>query len=863
MNYNYASFSFSIVINELAWMGTKANHSDEWIELYNKTDYNINLASLSFEALDGTPIINLTGVIPANGYYLLERTDDEAVSSIVADQIYTGALGNTGENLFLKDSQGNMIDQVDCSDGWYAGDNEKEEGEWVRKTMERINVDELGTNPENWQTYFGSGSNAIDADGNYVFGTPKAENSSKSDEDEDYIDDEEDCTIYTIYTPVTSHITQNTTWALKDSPYLVYDNSGNSYELLEITEGVTLTIEPGVIVKFKNPGLKVFGTIKAEGTADKPIIFTNYNDDEYGGDIFEREDDSKFCEENPDDSKCPQSGAWSGIYFTDSSINSILDSVVIRYAGSRTRPFRTGATYSGVAVGAGIRVEDTSIILKNSTIEYNLFKGLWLINSFDTIIENSTFQYHLKHDNSYTTLARSKELRNMAVYIDSSNPQIRGSTFQNNLTGIYIVNNSQPIIEGNSFSNNFRPIWVYNSYPRFSENQITGNQWDGVVLKRIVLNQDYTLGGGSVFINYESIPSWSIVVPEGYTLTIESGTIMKSVNSTSGLQIEGTLIAEGTENKPIVFTSFYDDEYGGDTNGDGDWVEYCRTKDPDDDTYSNCPKVGSWGQIVFTSTSTNSSLKHVVIRYGGTKWGQSYNHRPDYVLKIEGSDLVLANSVIENNTSGFYLKNSNSQITNTVFQDHQYSLSNVVYYGGYKGKGIVLSSSNPTIDYSTFLNNKIGLYIDVDSQPLLTNLVFENNDKNLEDKRPEPEPAPEPEPEPVLPPEPEPGPEEEGESNIEIIDIFYDGVEEGEDDEYVEIKNTGDAVQNLEGWTLFDEAEHTYIFPSYNLIPDESIKIYTNMGTFSYESGTAIWNNSGDTAYLRDRDGNLVDSYNY
>ena len=32
---------------------------------------------------------------------------------------------------------------------------------------------------------------------------------------------------------------------------------------------------------------------------------------------------------------------------------------------------------------------------------------------------------------------------------------------------------------------------------------------------------------------------------------------------------------------------------------------------------------------------------------------------------------------------------------------------------------------------------------------------------------------------------------------------------------------------------------------------------------FNYGSGTAIWNNSGDCAYLRDAQGNLVDSYCY
>jgi len=403
-------------------------------------------------------------------------------------------------------------------------------------------------------------------------------------------------------------------------------------------------------------------------------------------------------------------------------------------------------------------------------------------------------------------------------------PQIRNSTFQNNLTGIYIINNGQSVIENNSFSDNSYPIWVHGSYPQFSNNQIDGNHWDGILLTNLKLNQDYTLGGGSPFINYD-YPYDSIIVPEGHTLTIEPGTIIKSFYITSGLKIEGTLIAEGTAEKPIVFTSFYDDEYGGDTNGDGD-----ATRDD--------ARAESWGQIVFTSTSTNSSLNYVVIRYGGVKWGGGSGYKADYVLKIDSSDLTLANSIIENNTFGFYLENSSSQIANTIFRGHQYKRP--FYYD--ISAGLYLASSNPAIDSATFLNNKWGIYIDANSWPVLTNLSFAGNNIDIEDLRPE---------------------EEEEGGGVEIIGIFYDGAEEGEADEHVEIKNTGEVAQNLENWTLSDEANHTYIFPFHDLELGESIKIYTNMGTFSYGSGTAIWNNTGDTAYLKDNDGNLVDFYSY
>ena len=166
-----------LVINEVAWMGTKADDSDEWIELYNRANYGIDLTDWVLESPDGTPSISLTASISAHGYFLLERTNDEVISNITTDQIYTGALTNDGEDLILKDNNENIIDQVNCSIGWYAGENEKQEEEWVRKTMERINPDEPGTDPENWQTYTGFGSSAIDFDGNPIFGTPKTQNS--------------------------------------------------------------------------------------------------------------------------------------------------------------------------------------------------------------------------------------------------------------------------------------------------------------------------------------------------------------------------------------------------------------------------------------------------------------------------------------------------------------------------------------------------------------------------------------------------------------------------------------------------------------------------------------------------------------
>jgi hypothetical protein len=73
-------------------------------------------------------------------------------------------------------------------------------------------------------------------------------------------------TISAIATDVEGIITENTTWDLSGSPYIIRDR-------VQVANGVTLTIEPGVIVQ--DGAIEVFGALKAIGTEEKRITFEN------------------------------------------------------------------------------------------------------------------------------------------------------------------------------------------------------------------------------------------------------------------------------------------------------------------------------------------------------------------------------------------------------------------------------------------------------------------------------------------------------------------------------------------------------------------------------------------------------------
>lgn len=109
---------------------------------------------------------------------------------------------------------------------------------------------------------------------------------------------------------------------------------------------------------------------------------------------------------------------------------------------------------------------------------------------------------------------------------------------------------------------------------------------------------------------------------------------------------------------------------------------------------------------------------------------------------------------------------------------------------------------------------------------------------------------------------------------IQINEIYYNspGTDTGSNSslnaEWVRLYNTSSSRISLTNWTVRDAARHIFKFGTYTLGAHSYVKIHTGHGTSTqtdryWNHSWYIWNNTGDTATLRDGGGGAVDSCHY
>ena len=112
--------TIEVVINEVAWAGTRASSDDEWIELYNPSGtVSADISGWRLVSASGSLDITFpTGTtIAPGGYFLIERRElaTSAASNLVTT--YPWALNDNGEILRLRKPDGTIVDTANSNGG--------------------------------------------------------------------------------------------------------------------------------------------------------------------------------------------------------------------------------------------------------------------------------------------------------------------------------------------------------------------------------------------------------------------------------------------------------------------------------------------------------------------------------------------------------------------------------------------------------------------------------------------------------------------------------------------------------------------------------------------------------------------------
>ncbi|WP_404306775.1 Ig-like domain-containing protein [Neorhodopirellula lusitana] len=379
---------------------------------------------------------------------------------------------------------------------------------------------------------------------------------------------------------------------LTATPYLLgLDTAGNSLadgSRLDVPANTTVRIEAGALLKLRATNIDVgtssIGAVRAEGaiqvlgTPDLPVYLRSFRDDAAGG--------------NTDGTPTNQA---------------------------------TAGDYGGIVIRSDSDLEDDGVYL-------NTINHADIQNGGGKSFQNSTRVFS-------------------PIDIDQARPTISFNTITN--AGKAAISASPdsfddsngrigPDIEGNYLSGNTDNglfIGIPTNLGSAVQQMTVSGRFDDTDITHILTESLIITGnpGGP------EVVGGVLSARASGRLMIDPGTVIKLQEA----RIEAergaaTLIAEGTPDKPIIFTSLDDNRYGGsgvfDTNSG-----------------IGAAAAGDWGGIFF-SQGTQGSIDHAVITYGGgvVPTGSTGGGAADRfnAVEIHQADVRIANTLITQNASG-------------------------------------------------------------------------------------------------------------------------------------------------------------------------------------------------------------------
>ncbi len=462
----------------------------------------------------------------------------------------------------------------------------------------------------------------------------------------------------------TSTISTNTVWTPGVTPGTTgpYVINGT----LTIASGVTLTLMPGVVVKFDTTGvdsISLNGTLQVVGSATNKVL-------------FQRNGSS--------------TATWDGITVNASGTASI-DHAILEHAPSPLTITGGGLAtlsnseirdYTGTAITAsnGGRLTVLSNLLVDGTHSTGLAtRGLYFTNAGVSSVNGATV----------------RDCQTGMLVTSSSNPSITGSTFLANTTGITVSAGAAPSITGSTVTQNATGISVVgsatNAAPTIRTNDIHSNttidfttssftnavtsvldakdNWWGTadpaqIIERITDQTDIAggptvdwrgfkaasavAGGSAVPGNFLIGPTSGTIAPAAYTvlgdlivapsgtLTIQAGAELRFLPETR-VYAQGTLVVSGTISAPVALRSS-----------------------------KAAPAAGDWDGVYMDATSTNSRLEFAVIEH-------AYRGIEVHDAAVEVSDCIVRTigrtGFNVDNNAGVYLDDSASVVQRTTIDN--------------------------------------------------------------------------------------------------------------------------------------------------------------------------------------------------
>lgn len=494
-------------------------------------------------------------------------------------------------------------------------------------------------------------------------------------------------------TNITTNISTNTTWTA--GVYWVKNN-------ITVNSGVTLTLQPGVIVKMApSTQITVSGSLGFQSTYDSLVVFTSERDDSYGGDS------------NGDgDATVPAPSNWSHIQFGN---NATLANVIVKYGGFNL--YFSGANVSlsyvysslGATYGMFTDGSPTSITISDSYITGNgnngaqlfgsnsavvnvdrsfflrngahgLFLGNGSIATFDSSASSSNAQFGV-----YTTQSDAATAQSFTNSTFAKNGQVGLAVGSMKSSPIAIANNvfdangqegliaSKASITDNTFTGNRVAIALQlNVGSTYSGNTITGNTYNSITGLRSMYSSPSALKGSLSTVTPSGLAPGTYLLLESEsvatndTLIVEPGVIVKGASGTS-LDTYGVLIADGTPAQPIAFTSYRDHNRGGKTNLVSDTL---------------AALFGDWTGLGFHGATVGSTLDHVEVLYAtygiqsSITWTQPLTNllleRNNYGTYFGGGVIVIDGATVRYNQTGLYSLNSaDVTVRNSVVTQNQ------------------------------------------------------------------------------------------------------------------------------------------------------------------------------------------------